>query len=380
MINSTPIEIPSLDYRPEQYQRLLAAKTERVSAMFAAFAPPQATIFASPDKHFRMRAEFRIWHDRAEQGGRCHYVMFAPDQPQTPIRMTQFPIASEAICRVMSPLIETINEQRELKHKLFQIEFLSTTTGELLVSLIYHRQLDQAWQSAAEQLQQQLSDQSKVALIGRARKQKIVLSTDFVLEQLDVNGQRYRYQQQENSFTQPNAAINCSMIGWLQQYFSSDAQTDMLELYCGNGNFTIPLASRFRRVLATEISKSSIRMAQENCRLNSVSNIEFVRLSSEETSSALNGEREFRRLAHIEIDSYEFSTVLVDPPRAGLDDQTLSLVSRFDTIIYISCNPATLADNLNTLTGSHRIDHFALFDQFPYTDHCECGMILTRKD
>ena len=169
------------------------------------------------------------------------------------------------------------------------------------------------------------------------------------------------------------------MIEWVTSHFTNHKHQDFLELYCGNGNFTIPLSKQFSKVLATEISKSSIRLAKQNCLLNDVDNIEFIRLSSDETASALKHEREFRRLKHIDIDSYAFSTILVDPPRAGLDDATLKLVAGFETIIYISCNPNTLAENLETLYKTHSIQHFALFDQFPYTDHCECGMILQRR-
>ena len=64
---------------------------------------------------------------------------------------------------------------------------------------------------------------------------------------------------------------------------------------------------------------------------------------------------------------------------AGLDAQTVQMVANFDTIIYISCNPETLAENLALLGNSHRVGQFALFDQFPYTDHMECGVLLTRK-
>ena len=71
--------------------------------------------------------------------------------------------------------------------------------------------------------------------------------------------------------------------------------------------------------------------------------------------------------------------MLFDPPRAGLDDDSIELVSRFNKIIYISCNPNTLKDNLMQLSKTHTIDKFALFDQFPYTDHIETGVVLTRK-
>jgi len=73
-------------------------------------------------------------------------------------------------------------------------------------------------------------------------------------------------------------------------------------------------------------------------------------------------------------------TILVDPPRAGLDSETVQLLQRFDSIVYISCNPTTLAANLKgTIADSHEIVRFALFDQFPGTDHIECGAYLQRK-
>ena len=100
-------------------------------------------------------------------------------------------------------------------------------------------------------------------------------------------------------------------------------------------------------------------------------------MSSEEIVQALNGEREFRRLANINLNDYNIKTVFVDPPRCGLDQESVNFVSQFDNIIYISCNPHTLKENLMSLPD-FRIKKLALFDQFPYTEHTETGVILTR--
>jgi tRNA (uracil-5-)-methyltransferase len=152
-----------------------------------------------------------------------------------------------------------------------------------------------------------------------------------------------------------------------------------VELYCGNGNFTAVLAQHFDQVLATEISKVSVSSARANFSANHIENINVIRMSSEEFTQALNRERPFRRLADIDLDSYNFSTILVDPPRAGLDADTLKLISRFDNIVYISCNPQTLADNLKQICISHQIESAAVFDQFPWTAHLESGVLLKRK-
>jgi tRNA (uracil-5-)-methyltransferase len=95
---------------------------------------------------------------------------------------------------------------------------------------------------------------------------------------------------------------------------------------------------------------------------------------------AMAGTRTFRRLASLEtaLEDYNLHTVFVDPPRAGLDTGTLNLVSGFEEILYISCNPMTLLDNLETLIKSHSIESLAFFDQFPYTPHLECSVHLKR--
>ena len=367
--------IPGTDYRPEQYTDLLNEKSRRITQLMSQFDIPEPAIFSSPRKHYRMRSEFRVWHTYNENNQpHCHYAMFEKQAPKTPVRIDDFPIAHQSITHIMHPLLDAINQNELLSRKLFQVEFLSSTINDLLVTLIYHKPLEEDWQSAATALQTKLN----ISVIGRSRKQRLVLNNDHVREQLSIGGKPIQYLQPENSFTQPNAAINQKMIEWVISYLQSKScdDNDLLELYCGNGNFTLPLAKYFRKVLATEISKTSIRFAKENCSLNNINNIEFVRLSGEETAQALKQLRPFRRLSHLDLNSYNLNHVLVDPPRAGLDDHSLEFTQTFPTIIYISCNPNTLTENLKTLTKTHSITEFALFDQFPYTDHCECGVIL----
>jgi tRNA (uracil-5-)-methyltransferase len=168
------------------------------------------------------------------------------------------------------------------------------------------------------------------------------------------------------------------MIEWSMAQVS-DQNRDLLELYCGAGNFSVPLASCFKNVLATEISKTSVNAAQFNIEMNKVDNLTIVRLSSEEFVEAMSGVRAFRRLSDIDLTKYDFSTVLVDPPRAGIDQKTLDLIQQFDSIIYISCNPLTLAENLESLCLTHEIKRAAVFDQFPFTDHIESGVYLERR-
>ena len=76
---------------------------------------------------------------------------------------------------------------------------------------------------------------------------------------------------------------------------------------------------------------------------------------------------------------YDFSTVLVDPPRQGLDPDTRRMIAAYDTIVYISCSPDSLARDLKELQQTHDLERFAVFDQFCYTPHLESGVMLTKK-
>mgnify|MGYP000043865252 CR=1 FL=1 len=358
---------------PNNYDSQLLEKQQNISAQFSEFDMPEIELFTSPTLNYRMRAEFRVWHE----GDDLFYIMFNSETKEK-YRVDQFPVASVLINQFMTALIDNIKDNTLLRQKLFQVDFLSTQSGQMLVSMLYHKQLSDEWQEQALVLKDTLNKIAPMNIIGRARKQKVILNQDFVFEELTVNGQKYSYHQVENSFTQPNAAVNEKMLTWAQDA-TKDAGGDLIELYCGNGNFSIAMAQNFDRVLGTEISKSSVASAQINIENNKVENLKIVRISSEEFSQAMNGERTFRRLADIDLTDYSYDTVLVDPPRAGLDPDSVELVSRFNKVVYISCNPDTLCDNLKELTKTHNIEKFALFDQFPYTHHVESGVILTKK-
>lgn len=355
---------------PATYDAQLAAKLAGFKADFAPYGLPEPSVFRSTPLHYRQRAEFRVWHS----GTDMHYAMFDPAAPNQPVLMDSYPAAAEAISTLMPALRDALQVNTELRRKLFQVNFLATLSDQMLVTLIYHRKLEAEWETAARELAASL----QIKLIGRSLKQKIVLDTDWLLEELTVNGRPLQYQQIEGSFTQPNAGISQQMLGWACDQ-SAGQSGDLLELYCGNGNFTVALAPHFGRVLATEMSKPSVKAAHYNLEANGVHNVTMVRMASEEISDALARVRPFKRLKDIDLDGYRFSTLFVDPPRSGLDAATLGLARGFERILYISCNPQTLRDNVAALADTHAIAASAVFDQFPYTHHLECGLLLTRK-
>ncbi|CAL8460872.1 g403 [Coccomyxa elongata] len=369
-----------------RYGEQLSAKVQRVKAKFTDFVAPELEVFESPCEHYRMRAEFRVWHD----GSDAYYIMFQKpadnsEQRHERVRIDHFPVGSLLINELMKKLMEEVHEQPVLKTKLYQVNFHTTLTGHAMVTMIYHKKLGLDWQEAAKKLRPVLgscpsSTRPFVDIIGRSHKQKVELETGFVCETLSVDGHDFTYKQVEGAFSQPNGRMCEKMLTWARDVTRNSTDHDLLELYCGNGNFTVALASNFRRVVATEMSKASVAAAEFNLQANGVSNTKIARLTAEEFTAAWTGAREFERAKTLDLKCHNLQTILVDPPRAGCDADTATLLKEFKNVVYISCNPETLHSNLLELKDSHNIQRFAIFDQFPYTDHIECGVYLTQKD
>lgn len=355
---------------PADYASLLAEKVSQFKRSFAPFGIPEPTVLASEPLHYRLRAEFRMFH----LGERIDYAMFAAADPKRPVVIEHFPATAEPIYAAMPRLREMLQASDILKNRLYQVDFLATLSGELMITLIYLRRLNEDWEVAARALAAELD----VQVIGRSRGQKIVLDRDWLLERFELNGRSLSYKQIEGSFSQPNGKVNRQMLGWACAQ-AAGLGGDLLELYCGNGNFTVALAPLFDKVLATEVSKSSVHAANYNLATNGLDNVALVRMSSDEISGALAGSRVYRRMENVAPGQYRFSTLFVDPPRSGLDTKTLELARGFAHILYISCNPQSLQENVAALQATHEITAAAVFDQFPYTHHLECGLLLTRR-
>lgn len=295
----TPEHLPT-----EQYEAQLAEKVARLQSMMAPFSGLVPEVFRSPVSHYRMRAEFRLWHD----GDDLYHIMF-DQQTKSRIRVDTFPAASQLINTLMKAMIAGVRDNHALRHKLFQIDYLTTLSNQAVVSLLYHKKLDEEWREAATALRDALRAQGlNVHLIGRATKTKIELDQDYIDERLPVAGKEMIYRQVENSFTQPNAAMNIQMLEWALEV-TKDSKGDLLELYCGNGNFSLALARNFNRVLATEIAKPSVAAAQYNIAANHIDNVQIIRMAAEEFTQAMNGVREFNRLQGIDLKRYQCETI-----------------------------------------------------------------------
>eukprot|EP00928_Gymnodinium_smaydae_P028498 TRINITY_DN21718_c0_g2_i1.p1 TRINITY_DN21718_c0_g2~~TRINITY_DN21718_c0_g2_i1.p1 ORF type:complete len:500 (+),score=120.68 TRINITY_DN21718_c0_g2_i1:81-1580(+) len=407
-----------IETRPEKYHEELRSKTKALCELLsdAGNGPlPEAEVFESPPEHFRMRAEFDIQQGDADVGPR--YIMHAGRER---VVVDSYPFACEPIYSVLMPgLLEGLRRHAVLREQLFQVCFHASLSGDAVVSLLYRtararaerreRTLQQGllraaacelpedpkltdeWENAARDISETLLRGASV--VGKTRGRKRVVGRDWVQEEFHVQGCRapLRYWQLEGFFSQPNGKMCEHMLAWTRAAVvgataavgDQDGQPprtdDLLELYCGNGNFCVALAPLFRRVFATELVKELLDTVMINAADNGVSNIEVGRVSAEELALAMDNQRCFSRLQHVDFAAYNFRTVLVDPPRAGLGPEVSSFLQRFDRVVYVSCCPETLREDLVTLCRTHDIKRLAAFDQFPYTGHLELGLLLERR-
>ena len=314
-------------------------------------------IYLSPATGYRARAEFGF--------SKNYFTMVSHKHK---IYMDQSSIPHPSIQQLMPNLLSKINESEIIKKKLFQVNFRTSGT-KVLATLIYHKPLEEEWIQAAKAIQDSLAN---ISIIGRSKKQKVIIGEEDLELLCNYANSSFKILQNDSVFFQPNFYLYSLMISFITKQLEDPR--DLLELYCGCGGFTLPLASKFNKVFATENNRHSIRLLKESIKLNNLSNIQTARLSDDETASALANERPFRRLENIDMQSYEFSHILVDPPRAGLSTETIKLSKQFKNMIYISCNPETFLRDM--VKVNRKIESIGIFDQFANTQHLEVVALL----
>ena len=169
----------------------------------------------------------------------------------------------------------------------------------------------------------------------------------------------YKYQLSSETFFQTNRFLLEPFIREvLDQAGPSPAH--VLELFCGSGFFSIPLARRCGHVIGVEASPIAVKYARKNARLNQVPNIEFVPQSVEKLLET--------------VTKLQADLVVLNPPRAGTGAKTVGRIAALKpaALVYISCNPATFAREAGTLSKSgYRLKRLTMVDQFPNTYHIE---------
>ena len=198
-------------------------------------------------------------------------------------------------------------------------------------------------------------------------KNEVIFGSGYIY---DILGE-YKFKISPLSFYQVNPIQTEVLYKTAIELAGDDLKDEVaLDLYCGIGTIGIFASKCFKKVYGIEIVEQAIDDAKENAKINNIDNIEFYAGDVEKVLPQI--------LDKIETKP---NVVFVDPPRKGLDNNTIELLKKLQPqkIIYISCNPATLARDLNKLEEKYIIEKVQPVDQFPYTTHIENVTSLRLK-
>jgi 23S rRNA (uracil1939-C5)-methyltransferase len=212
-----------------------------------------------------------------------------------------------------------------------------------------------------------ITDPRVTANFENVRQESLKQRQKFELGVTD-QGETYQINLEEDdyTFTQVNRAQNQKLVDdVVNQVGDSEF---ILDLYCGSGNFTVPLAQKLpkSRIVGVEESKKSIELAKQQS--SGQPNLQFV---AQESLQYLR-----------KLPTLEGATVILDPPRAGCDDHVLRQLCEKGAykIVYVSCNPATAARDWQFVTGRFQLVRVKPFDMFPQTDHVELVSTLVSRE
>ena len=174
------------------------------------------------------------------------------------------------------------------------------------------------------------------------------------------------YQEGIDSFFQVNNTLTKSLYDEVFSQIKGKNYQNVLDLYCGTGTIGIYVSSECQKVIGIDCNISNVLDAKNNKILNQINNIEFIYDKVE---------NQIDKIKDIDV-------IIVDPPRAGLDKKTVHYLKKINPvkIIYVSCDPITLARDLKDLSESYDIKYIRLFNMFPRTYHVECVGLLCRKE
>ncbi|MCE9969425.1 23S rRNA (uracil(1939)-C(5))-methyltransferase RlmD [Aeromonas salmonicida] len=320
-------------------------------------APVLEPVLTGESRAYRRVCRLAIKFDK---NGRCTRVGFRRRQSNDLVEIEGCPVLAEPLSALIVPLRECLNRlksQRELGHaELIQAEqgimMLLRHTGRpneadraLLVAFAQAQGIDLYLQAADERIEPlHQAFQPSYSLDG--------LSLAFA----------------PGDFIQVNGPINQSMVAQALAWLGASKDDKVLDLFCGIGNFTLPLARQAREVVGVEGDLAMVARAEENARRNGIDNARFYKADLSGDVVGMSWARE------------GFDLVLLDPARPGALEVMGHVVKLSPKrVVYVSCNPVTLARDSQVLVkGGYRLVRLGMLDMFPHTGHLESMALFER--
>lgn len=188
----------------------------------------------------------------------------------------------------------------------------------------------------------------------------ITKKEEFIFEKID----NLLFKISLDSFFQINTVGSIILYKKILEYADLKGNEKILDLYCGTGTIGIYLSKYAKEVIGIEINENSVNDANHNKKLNNIKNIKFICADVKNIDKSIKSD-----------------IIIIDPPRSGLNKKIIDKIINFNPkiIIYVSCNPMTLARDLGYLIEKYKALEITPIDMFPNTSHVECVAKLERK-
>lgn len=246
-------------------------------------------------------------------------------------------------------------------------------TGEIMVAVSVNAQKLFYFEELVKMLTDISSDIKSIILNINTKKTNTVLGDKNIIlygkESIEDYLCGMKYEISLYSFFQINPEQTEKLYNKAIEFADISKDDTVMDIYCGIGTISLAAAKRAKRVVGVEIVEAAIINARKNAEDNKVFNAEFYTADASEIVPELikNGEKP--------------DVVILDPPRKGSDERTLGAIvfAKPEKIVYVSCNPATLARDLKFLTqNGYEVKNVCGVDMFPQTTHVECCVLLCR--
>lgn len=254
-----------------------------------------------------------------------------------------------------------INQYIEIINKLDlncinQVVIRSNLKGEILIIFELNNLID-------ENKLIKLFENTNVSVVTHFKnKYKTLIGNNFLIEEIGD----LKFIISPSSFFQVNTKQTFNLYNKVLEYSDLTKNEFVLDLYCGTGTIGLFLSRFAKKVIGIEINNDAIIDANKNKKLNNIENCEFI---SGDVSKIITEK------------NYNPDVIVVDPPRSGLDNNTINQIIRFKSkkIVYVSCDPMTLARDLKLLSEYYDIKKITPVDMFPNTYHVESVVLLDKK-
>ena len=248
-------------------------------------------------------------------------------------------------------------------------------TGEVMVCIVINGDSLPCGKALVEMLRARTDGLKSVVVNINKKKTNVILGERNIVifgeEAIyDYIGE-FKFRISPLSFFQVNPVQTEVLYGKALEYADLKGDETVFDAYCGIGTISLFLSRKAKKVYGIEIVPQAINNAKENARLNGVKNVEFLVGESEIVIPEL-----YRKGIKADV-------IVVDPPRKGCDEKLLEVITEMspEKVVYVSCNPATLARDLKYLSErGYEVREVQPVDMFPQTSHVECVTLMSRGE